>query len=157
MEDLSNSHSSLIKRKGDFSSEGKEAEAERHPKFTRISGEDVGIRFDSMVETDSKKIAKRIKQVDYGKNTIGYENYIRLIPKFFLPSFFVFITNASIGTKGNPLIQAHLILLGRCQHATSILASVIGDELCTSFPFLSSSFIMFPPFRSMHRYDDKIV
>jgi histone RNA hairpin-binding protein len=31
-------------------------------------------------ELDPHKIAQRQKQIDFGKNTIGYSNYIRLVP-----------------------------------------------------------------------------
>ncbi|CAG9764965.1 unnamed protein product [Ceutorhynchus assimilis] len=33
------------------------------------------------LETDPVVIAKREKQIEYGKNTNGYENYIRTVPK----------------------------------------------------------------------------
>lgn len=32
-------------------------------------------------ETDERRLAGRQKQIDYGKNTKGYENYLALIPK----------------------------------------------------------------------------
>lgn len=32
-------------------------------------------------EDDHKRLLARQKQVDYGKNTKGYENYIRAVPK----------------------------------------------------------------------------
>jgi hypothetical protein len=32
-------------------------------------------------EVDPVKIANRMKQIQYGKNTIGYDNYIVAVPK----------------------------------------------------------------------------
>lgn len=32
-------------------------------------------------EDDPRKIAQRMKQIEYGKNTLGYQNYIKLVPK----------------------------------------------------------------------------
>lgn len=32
-------------------------------------------------ETDPRKLEQRQKQIDYGKNTLGYQNYVKLIPK----------------------------------------------------------------------------
>jgi len=38
-------------------------------------------KFEETRETDEKKIASRQKQVDYGKNTLGYENYLKQVPR----------------------------------------------------------------------------
>ncbi len=32
-------------------------------------------------ETDPHRLAQRQKQIDYGKNTLGYQNYIAAVPK----------------------------------------------------------------------------
>lgn len=32
-------------------------------------------------EDDPKRLIARQKQIDFGKNTIGYENYLKAVPK----------------------------------------------------------------------------
>lgn len=32
-------------------------------------------------ETDSRRLEQRHKQIMFGKNTVGYQNYIKAIPK----------------------------------------------------------------------------
>ena len=35
----------------------------------------------NQMETDPHRLVQRQKQIDFGKNTVGYENYLRAIPK----------------------------------------------------------------------------
>ena len=34
------------------------------------------------VEKDPVRLASRLKQIAFGKNTVGYDNYMELIPKY---------------------------------------------------------------------------
>lgn len=38
-------------------------------------------KFCSGVETDPQRIEARLKQIQYGKNTVGYDNYLAAVPK----------------------------------------------------------------------------
>ena len=38
-------------------------------------------KFGTGIETDERKIENRTKQILFGKNTIGYDNYISAVPK----------------------------------------------------------------------------
>lgn len=36
---------------------------------------------DEQFETDPKRLLARMKQIDFAKNTIGYERYLQAVPK----------------------------------------------------------------------------
>lgn len=40
-----------------------------------------GVRRTEAIETDPHRIAQRQKQIDYGKNTLGYQRYTEEVPK----------------------------------------------------------------------------
>ena len=40
----------------------------------------LGLKFASDREEDAHRIAQRQKQIDYGKNTTGYDRYRQLVP-----------------------------------------------------------------------------
>jgi histone RNA hairpin-binding protein len=35
----------------------------------------------ALVEADPVRLAQRQKQIDYGKNTLGYVNYLKAVPR----------------------------------------------------------------------------
>jgi hypothetical protein len=39
------------------------------------------VRMETDKEYDDKKVEARLKQISYGKNTVGYDNYIAAVPK----------------------------------------------------------------------------
>ena len=41
----------------------------------------IDFKLAAIVETDQHKIAFRLKQIQYGKNTVGYDNYITAVPR----------------------------------------------------------------------------
>jgi hypothetical protein len=41
----------------------------------------VDLKFGSGVETNEHRIQTRLKQIQFGKNTIGYDNYLAMVPK----------------------------------------------------------------------------
>lgn len=45
------------------------------------SGESKGNHRNNECETDAATLARRQKDIDYGKNTLGYDRYTQLIPK----------------------------------------------------------------------------
>lgn len=36
---------------------------------------------EKQVESDTRRLSQRQKQIDYGKNTLGYERYLELVPR----------------------------------------------------------------------------
>lgn len=41
----------------------------------------VGVHLAATVENDPKKIQARLKQIGFGKNTVGYDNYTAAVPR----------------------------------------------------------------------------
>ncbi|CAM9747870.1 unnamed protein product, partial [Choristocarpus tenellus] len=39
------------------------------------------LKFAGDKETDPRRLAQRQKQIDYGKNTLGYDIYVATVPK----------------------------------------------------------------------------
>jgi hypothetical protein len=39
------------------------------------------VKFGSDQETNPQRIEARLKQIQFGKNTIGYDNYVATVPK----------------------------------------------------------------------------
>lgn len=66
-------------------------------------------------ETDPKRLVARQKQVDYGKNTIGYENYLKAVPKYVLGQLLQHCLTAWIQRLTATLVfsyMLHITLLG---------------------------------------------
>lgn len=54
------------------------------PKYRRAStgsGDSGGSRQNYELETCEETLSRRQKQIDYGKNTVGYDNYVQQVPK----------------------------------------------------------------------------
>jgi hypothetical protein len=45
-----------------------------------VLGDKYNFKVAANIETDTHKLEMRLKQVQYGKNTIGYDNYTAAVP-----------------------------------------------------------------------------
>ena len=52
------------------------------PDFNAPKRSAVEIKFAPTREEDPRRLEVRLKQIQYGKNTVGYDNYIAAIPKY---------------------------------------------------------------------------
>ena len=41
----------------------------------------IDVKYGTGVETNEHRIETRLKQIQFGKNTIGYDNYLAAVPK----------------------------------------------------------------------------
>lgn len=83
----STSTNSPGKRKRDTENQKEELDDVKKPRFAKFRSESTSSSEQSYqsrrpeLETDPGILERRQKQIDYGKNTIGYDNYIQAVPK----------------------------------------------------------------------------